>query len=227
MARTARVRTLVRVATVSALAAIALPLTPQATSAPAGTSTPVVTEPNTGGDRSLLRLAAVREQGLADLERQAERHENELRGLREVLSQYGYWGEPDEATVIVPITNYRFSAGFGLTGPLWESTHGGQDFSAALGEPLVAVGAGVITDVGDAGPYGLRVILTLEDGTEIWYCHLSSSSVSVGDEVAIADLVGAVGSTGNSTGPHLHLEVRPGGGAPGNPLEWFSDAGLF
>ncbi len=60
-------------------------------------------------------------------------------------------------------------------------------------------------------------MLTLEDGTEIWYCHQSAFNVSVGDTVRAGELIGYVGSTGHVTGPHLHLEVRPGGGDPVDP----------
>ena len=70
---------------------------------------------------------------------------------------------------------------------------------------------------GYEGAYGNRTIITLNDGTEIWYCHQSSVSVQPGQKVAPGDVIGATGSTGNVTGPHLHLEVRPGGGDPVDP----------
>ena len=84
----------------------------------------------------------------------------------------------------------------------------------------------MVTEVAYAGPYGLRTIVTLPDGTEVWYCHQSSVMVSTGDQVGVADPIGLVGSTGNSTGPHLHLEVRPGGGEPIDPMAWLREAGL-
>ena len=59
--------------------------------------------------------------------------------------------------------------------------------------------------------------MTLDDGTEIWYCHQTSFAVSGGETVRAGELIGYVGSTGNVTGPHLHLEVRPGGGDPVDP----------
>ena len=77
-----------------------------------------------------------------------------------------------------------------------------------------------------AGPYGLRTIVTLPDGTEVWYCHQTDATVTVGQEVGIADVIGSVGSTGNSTGPHLHLEVRPGAAGPTDPLAWLSAEGV-
>ena len=64
---------------------------------------------------------------------------------------------------------------------------------------------------------GNKTVVTLDDGTEIWYCHQSSFGVSEGDEVRAGEVIGAIGSTGNVTGSHLHVEVRPGGGDPVEP----------
>lgn len=117
----------------------------------------------------------------------------------------------------VPVKGYRLTATFGLSSYLWSTVHTGLDFAGAHGSPLMAVANGTITEAGGAGAYGTRTILTLEDGTEIWYCHQSSVSVRVGDKVVGGQVIGALGTTGNSTGPHLHLEVRPGGGDPVDP----------
>ena len=177
-------------------------------------------------EMQLEQQVAERTQVLADLNRRADARDRAIAGLKAVLARYGYHGDPDRARVVLPLASYHLSAGFGLTGPLWEAEHGGQDFGASTGETLVAVAAGTITDVSYAGPYGLRTILTLPDGTEVWYCHQTSTSVYAGQQVEIAQPVGTVGSTGNSTGPHLHLEVRPGGGSPVDPMTWLRDAGL-
>ena len=75
-----------------------------------------------------------------------------------------------------------------------------------------------MTSVGYDGAYGNKTVITLEDGTELWFCHQTSYTVSVGEQVRSGDLIGYVGSTGNTTGPHLHLEVRPGARRPGRPL---------
>ncbi|MFC6696572.1 M23 family metallopeptidase [Nocardioides daphniae] len=126
----------------------------------------------------------------------------------------------------MPVSNYRLTATFGLSSHLWSTVHTGLDFAGATGTPLIAVANGTITETGSAGSYGYRTILTLEDGTEIWYCHQSAINVSVGDKVAGGDVIGALGSTGNSTGPHLHLEVRPGGGSPVDPYSTLLSHGL-
>ena len=112
---------------------------------------------------------------------------------------------------------YRLSAGFGECSSLWAHCHTGLDFAAPSGTPIRAVAAGVVTEAGWAGAYGYRTVQTLGDGTEVWYCHQEAYAVQVGDEVVAGQEIGRVGSTGNSTGPHLHLEVRPGAGDPVDP----------
>ena len=171
---------------------------------------------------------AQRTQALADLNRRADARDRAIAGRQAVLAKYGYEGDPDAVEVVLPLSSaaYDISAGYGLTGPHWESTHGGQDFSASTGETLVAVSDATVTEVAYAGAYGLRTILTLEDGTEIWYCHQTTATVTVGQAVEVAEPIGTVGSTGNSTGPHLHLEVRPGGGEPIDPMTWLQTSGL-
>ena len=161
-----------------------------------------------------------RQHSLATLNRQADARERALIGRKAVLARYGYTGDPDQVTAVLPLASYRISAGFGLTGPLWEAQHGGQDFGAYAGDQIVAIAAGTVTEVAYAGPYGLRTTITLPDGTEVWYCHQTDASVYVGQSVDVADPIGTVGSTGNSTGPHLHLEVRPDGGSPIDPMDW-------
>ena len=106
-----------------------------------------------------------------------------------------------------------------MAGGLWSSNHTGLDFATASGTPIVAVANGVITKTGSAGAYGNQTIETLDDGTEIWYCHQTTIGVSPGERVIGGQQIGTVGSTGNTTGPHLHLEVRPGGGDPVDPFQ--------
>ncbi|WP_435743476.1 M23 family metallopeptidase [Nocardioides sp. SYSU DS0663] len=117
---------------------------------------------------------------------------------------------------VLPLQGYRLTARFGDYG-LWASYHTGLDFAAPTGTPLVAMANAVVTSVGYDGAYGNKTVLTLEDGTELWYCHQNSMTVSEGDVVRAGEVIGSVGSTGNVTGPHLHLEVRPGAGDPTDP----------
>ncbi|MER8183531.1 M23 family metallopeptidase [Kitasatospora sp. NPDC094015] len=126
----------------------------------------------------------------------------------------------------LPVTGYTLGAAHpGQTGSLWSHLHTGLDFTAPAGTPVGAVAAGTVSSAGWSGAYGYRVIQTLPDGTELWYCHLAGIATT-GGAVAPGTLLGAVGATGNVTSPHLHLEVRPGGGAPVDPLGWLRAHGL-
>jgi len=88
--------------------------------------------------------------------------------------------------------------------------YGGLDFPGPLGSPIIAAGAGTIiaADYGWNGGYGNRVIIDHGDGLYTLYGHLDSMVAAVGSRVAQGETVGFMGSTGRSTGPHLHFEVR-------------------
>lgn len=175
---------------------------------------------------ALERQVRERELALTAIFDAAERHAK-VEGVRaDRLAALGYTGNLPDLEYVLPIHDYHLSAGFGLSGPLWESVHTGLDFGASTGTELVAVADGTVTEVAYAGAYGMRTILTLEDGTEVWYCHQLTPLVFEGEEIEIGEPLGLVGSTGNSTGPHLHLEVRPDGGAPIDPAAWLRAAGL-
>lgn len=122
---------------------------------------------------------------------------------------------------VLPVTGYHLTARFGQSSGLWSTTHTGLDFAGPSGTTIVSVAAGTVTSAGYEGAYGNRTVITLtsgpDAGTEIWYCHQSSMTVKPGDVVAAGQPIGYTGSTGNVTGPHLHLEVHPGGGAPVDP----------
>ncbi|MGI5338804.1 M23 family metallopeptidase [Streptomyces sp. CA-181903] len=126
---------------------------------------------------------------------------------------------------VLPVSSYRITARFGQAGGMWSHRHTGTDFAAPTGSPVKAVHGGTITHAGWAGSYGYRIVLRLDDGTELWFCHLSSMVRTKG-KVAAGQVIGRVGATGNVTGAHLHLEVRPHGGHPVDPLHWLRSKGL-
>jgi len=161
-------------------------------------------------DASELKLQQAAEQ-------QAAERNAELKSLGKAAEARA--GEIAKNQWQLPTSGYRITARFGMAGGLWSSDHTGLDFATASGTPIVAVANGTITETGSAGAYGNQTIQTLEDGTEIWYCHQTDIGVSPGDTVSAGQQIGTVGSTGNSTGPHLHLEVRPGGGDPVDPYQ--------
>ncbi len=159
---------------------------------------------------------------LQDLAAAAQEESDELREQEESDELREQW--------VLPLAGYSISAGFGEAGYLWASGyHTGLDLSAAEGTPIAAVAAGTITRTGydySASWAGNLTVLQLENGDEIWYAHQSSISVNPGDQVAPGEVIGAVGSTGNSTGPHLHLEVHPGGGDPVDPMSVLLEHGV-
>ncbi|MFE6646986.1 M23 family metallopeptidase [Nocardioides sp. NPDC057772] len=126
---------------------------------------------------------------------------------------------------VLPVASYRLTGTFGEGSSLWANTHTGLDFATAQGTTIVAVAGGRVTEAGWAGSYGYRTIVELPDGTEIWYCHQAVIDVSLGQSVSQGQRIGEVGSTGNSTGPHVHIEVRPDGGDPVDPMVAFADHG--
>jgi len=90
--------------------------------------------------------------------------------------------------------------------------HNGVDFPASYGTPVRATGAGVVVEAGWKGPYGLTVVVDHGYGYRTLYGHLSSIAVRFGQRLERGDRVGLVGSTGRSTGPHLHYSVFRNGG---------------
>ncbi|PBC63022.1 peptidase [Streptomyces sp. Tue6028] len=127
----------------------------------------------------------------------------------------------------LPTSSYTLTSTFGEAGSMWSSGyHTGLDFAAPTGTLIKAIHGGTITEAGWAGAYGYRTVLTLDDGTELWFCHQSSISVTAGQKVTTGEVIGRVGATGNVTGPHLHLEVHPGGGDSIDPMAWLRGKGL-
>ncbi len=97
--------------------------------------------------------------------------------------------------------------------------HQGIDISAPVGTPVGASAAGTVVGAGSQGAYGLTVVIDHGDGFATLYAHLSSISVSPGQRVGQGTIVGAVGTTGNATGPHLHFEIRYRG-SPVDPMAY-------
>ncbi|WP_332888292.1 peptidoglycan DD-metalloendopeptidase family protein [Streptomyces carminius] len=124
----------------------------------------------------------------------------------------------------LPVAQHGLSAYYGQAGLNWMSVHTGIDFPVSYGTPVRAATDGTVRTQFD-GSYGNMVIVTAPDGTETWYCHLSSTRIRSGS-VKAGDVIAYSGNSGNSTGPHLHFEVRPGGGSAIDPLAWLRSKGL-
>lgn len=129
---------------------------------------------------------------------------------------------------------YSIAARFGQVGS-WSRYHTGMDFSAPVGTTLQAPASGVVTNAGSgpaSGWAGNYVAIRYPDGTSSLSAHMSSVSVSVGQTVTSCQVVGAVGMTGRTFGPHVHFEIYPAGVTPGdvyravNPVGWLAAHGI-
>ncbi|MCM8711569.1 peptidoglycan DD-metalloendopeptidase family protein [Clostridium sp. SYSU_GA19001] len=112
------------------------------------------------------------------------------------------------STLLASPSRGTISSGFGMR---WGRMHEGLDIAADLGTPIYAALDGTVTYSGWATGYGMLIKLKHKDGLETYYGHCSKLLVSEGQTVKKGDKIGEVGSTGNSTGPHLHFEVRVNG----------------
>ena len=132
-----------------------------------------------------------------------------------------------------PLAGAAITQGFGCTSVALEPFdpdcpnrhfHSGVDLAAPLGTPVYAVTAGVATVLTSSGGYGIHVLVDAGGGVVVLYGHLAAAAVRSGATLAQSSLLGWVGSTGNSTGPHLHFEVRRNG-VPIDPSPWLPDYG--
>ncbi len=111
------------------------------------------------------------------------------------------------------------SSRFGVNSSIRKSSHTGLDIACPSGTPIKVVQDGTITNASYSGSYGNLVKVSHGNGIETWYAHTSKMYVNVGQKVKAGDIIAAVGSTGNSTGAHLHLEIRIDGTAV-NPQKY-------
>ncbi|MEU6325678.1 M23 family metallopeptidase [Streptomyces sp. NPDC047049] len=116
---------------------------------------------------------------------------------------------------VKPVDNYTLGEPFGIAGSHWSHKHSGQDFVVPTGTAVKAVHKGTVIKAGpwgggDGPAYGNAIVIQHDNGTYTQYAHLSQIQVRVGQQVGAGQQIGLSGSTGNSTGPHLHFEVRTG-----------------
>ena len=111
---------------------------------------------------------------------------------------------------VLPVTG-RISSRYGESSSIRRSRHTGLDIACASGTDIKAVSSGTVTFASYNGSYGNLVKVDHGNGVETWYGHCSKIYAKVGQTVNSGDIIAAVGSTGNSTGPHLHFEIRING----------------
>lgn len=113
-------------------------------------------------------------------------------------------------SLIRPVSG-TITSRFGASSSMRKSSHTGLDIATSTGTPIVAAATGTVTFSGYKGSYGNMIVISHGNGVQTYYGHCSKLYVSAGTTVSQGQTIAAVGSTGNSTGPHLHLEVRING----------------
>ncbi|MFE0650310.1 M23 family metallopeptidase [Streptomyces sp. NPDC059534] len=134
---------------------------------------------------------------------------------------------------VKPVSSYTLSASFNQGGAMWAHKHSGQDFAVPVGTPVKAAGAGTVVKAGpngggDGPAYGNAIVLKHANGTYSQYAHLSKIKVHTGQKVGAGQQIALSGNTGNSSGPHLHFEIRttPNYGSAVNPAAFLRSHGI-
>jgi murein DD-endopeptidase MepM/ murein hydrolase activator NlpD len=173
------------------------------------------TDPHGAGGPSFELDAA----SIAFVEARATRLEEDLKAFEAVMRERAripsIWPVEGETTDSFGVRGNPFGGGS-------TEFHPGQDISAPRGTPVVAPADGTVTQAGWQNGYGNMVILDHGNGLTTRYAHLSKIEVAASQELKKGDLLGQVGSTGRSTGPHLHYEVRIGE-APVSPRRYLPE----
>ncbi|GGJ46226.1 M23 family metallopeptidase [Streptomyces brasiliensis] len=137
------------------------------------------------------------------------------------------------AAWVDPVKKYTLSAGFAQSGSHWAHKHSGQDFAVPIGTNVVAAHGGTVVKAGpngagDGPAYGNAIVIKHGNGTYSQYAHLSKVDVRMGQVVKTGQHIALSGNTGNSTGPHLHFEIRttPNYGSGIDPVPFLRAQGV-
>ncbi|MEV7835181.1 M23 family metallopeptidase [Streptomyces subrutilus] len=132
-----------------------------------------------------------------------------------------------------PVKKYTLSATYGKGGTMWSRKHSGQDFAVPVGTPVKSAAAGTVVKAGpngggDGPAYGNAIVIKHANNTYSQYAHLSRIQVKIGQKVRVDQKIALSGNTGNSSGPHLHFEIRttPNYGSAVNPVSFLRKAGV-
>ncbi|MFF3765482.1 transglycosylase family protein [Streptomyces sp. NPDC001922] len=174
-------------------------------------------------------------------ERPAPKHEAHQAAERKAAPKPAAKAEPKQAApakaaaqksadgFTAPVDDLSVGTPYHQSGSSWSSGyHTGTDFPVPTGTKVKAIGAGEVVSAGWGGSYGNQVVIRHADGKYSQYAHLSSLSVSAGQSVTGGQQIGLSGSTGNSSGPHLHFEVRTGPdyGSDIDPVAYLREHGV-
>ncbi|MFF7793192.1 peptidoglycan DD-metalloendopeptidase family protein [Streptomyces sp. NPDC007991] len=134
---------------------------------------------------------------------------------------------------IDPVKKYTLSASFAQSGGMWQHKHSGQDFAVPSGTQVLAAHGGTVVKAGgngagDGPAYGNAIVIKHGNGTYSQYAHLSKIEVRIGQVVKTGQEIARSGNTGNSSGPHLHFEIRttPNYGSAIDPVKFLRAQGV-
>ncbi|MFJ9739895.1 M23 family metallopeptidase [Streptomyces sp. NPDC101166] len=137
------------------------------------------------------------------------------------------------ASWIDPVAKYRLSASFAQAGGMWAHKHSGQDFAVPTGTKVMAAHGGTVVKAGgygagDGPAYGNAIVIKHANGVYSQYAHLSRVDVKIGQIVKTGQRIALSGNTGNSSGPHLHFEIRttPNYGSAIDPVKFLRAKGV-
>jgi murein DD-endopeptidase MepM/ murein hydrolase activator NlpD len=139
--------------------------------------------------------------------------------VSEPVSKEIHVGIKEKPLYILPVTDYVFTSGYGAR---WGSTHYGIDLAVPTGTEVLAAADGEVIQSGWNGGYGISVYIRHEDGSVTRYGHMNETCVIVGEYVSQGSVIGFSGNTGDSTGPHVHFEIRIDDAAV-NPETYFDE----
>lgn len=128
----------------------------------------------------------------------------------------------DGRLVVLPASG-RYTSGFGSR---WGTVHQGIDIANALGTPIYSVMDGTVIAAGPARGFGNWVVIKHDRGEVSVYGHMRNYDVAVGQRVSAGQKIASIGNEGQSTGPHLHFEIKPDGQTPVDPVPWFAAQGI-
>jgi len=137
------------------------------------------------------------------------------------------------ASWVDPVAKYKLTASFNQAGSMWHAKHSGQDFAVPTGTNVVAAHGGTVVKAGgngagDGPAYGNAIVIKHGNGTYSQYAHLSRVDVHIGQVVTTGQHIALSGNTGNTTGPHLHFEIRttPNYGSAVDPVAFLRAEGV-
>ncbi|MFF1380745.1 M23 family metallopeptidase [Streptomyces sp. NPDC058308] len=178
-----------------------------------------------GGALPGVTVNPVKAQADAQAKKAADQAKKAADGKKAAAAKAAAW--------IDPVNDYTLSASFGLGGSMWSHKHSGQDFAVPIGTAVSSVHGGTVVKAGpngagDGPAYGNAVVIKHSNGTFSQYAHLSKIDVRVGQTVGTGQRIAASGNTGNSSGPHLHFEIRttPNYGTAVDPVAFLHSVGV-